>query len=219
MNEQWGRMSEDDLGMGQTGERLRHEQWEAVRAMKLRNEMLRMAECLGEEMASELGRGSWRDARNLRRDRGGERRGESSAGQSGDDSVDEKIRWLTERIDELEGREKWRGGDRVVKGYSSESDESSDKWRWDGRAWWQKVECKGPLNSRLRRRVSRAVNVALEQDSKKWKDGITQLQAKIGLQRGGQSKMWTSGASGSVQGPGFSWGEDWDSQDWERQFL
>ena len=39
------------------------------------------------------------------------------------------------------------------------------------------MECKGPLNSRLRRRVSRAVNVALEQDSKKWKDGITQLQA------------------------------------------
>ena len=56
MNEQWGRMSEDDLGMGQTGERLRQEQWEAVRTLKLRNEMLRMAECLGEEMASELGR-------------------------------------------------------------------------------------------------------------------------------------------------------------------
>ena len=33
------------------GERLRQEQWEAVRTMKLRNEMLRMAECLGEEMA------------------------------------------------------------------------------------------------------------------------------------------------------------------------
>ena len=47
-------MSEDDLGMGQTGQRLRQEQWEAVRAMKLRNEMLRMAEFLGEEMASEL---------------------------------------------------------------------------------------------------------------------------------------------------------------------
>ena len=37
--------------MGQTGERLRQEQWEAVRTVKLRNEMLRMAECLGEEMA------------------------------------------------------------------------------------------------------------------------------------------------------------------------
>ena len=72
MNAQWGRMSEDDLGMGQTGERLRQEQWETVRTMKLKNEVLRMAECLGEEMASELGRGSWRDVRNLRREREGE---------------------------------------------------------------------------------------------------------------------------------------------------
>ena len=50
------------------GERLRQEQWGAVRVVKLRKEMLRMAECLGEETASELGRESWRDARNLRRD-------------------------------------------------------------------------------------------------------------------------------------------------------
>ena len=57
MFEQWGKMSEDDLGMGQTGERLRQEQWEAVRTFKFRNEMLRMAECLGEEMASELEKG------------------------------------------------------------------------------------------------------------------------------------------------------------------
>ena len=28
--------------------------------------MLRMAECLGEEMASELARGSWRNVRNLK---------------------------------------------------------------------------------------------------------------------------------------------------------
>ena len=58
----------------------------------------------------------------MRRERRGEREGESSAGQSGDDSVDEKIRRLTERIDELEGKDKRRGGDRVVKGYSSESE-------------------------------------------------------------------------------------------------
>ena len=78
--------SEDDLGMGQTGERIRQEQWEAVRAMKLRNEMLRMAECLGEEMASELGRGSWRCARDSR--------------------WKKRFGRLTERIDELEGKEK-----------------------------------------------------------------------------------------------------------------
>ena len=128
--------------------------------------MLRMAECLGEEMASELGRQSWRGVRDVRR---GERGGESPAGQSGDDSVVEKIRRLTERMDELEGKDKKKGEGRVVKGYSSESDESGDKWRWDGRAWWHKVDCKGPLNSRLRRRVSRALSVALEQDSRKWR--------------------------------------------------
>ena len=155
----------------------------------------------------------------MRREGRGEREGESSAGQSGEDSVDEKIRRLTERIDELEGKDKRRGGDRVVKGYSSESDESSDKWRWDGRAWWHKVECKGPLNSRLRRRVSRAVSVALEQDSRKWREGFTKLQARIDwLQRNGQSKTWTSGASGS-HGPGLFSSDDWDSQDLGRQFM
>ena len=155
----------------------------------------------------------------MRKERRGEREGESSAGQSGEDSVDEKIRRLTERIDELEGKDKRRGGDRVVKGYSSESDESGDKWRWDGRAWWHKVECKGPLNSRLRRRVSRAVSVALEQDSRKWREGFTKLQARIDwLQRNGQSKTWTSGASGS-HGPGLFSSDDWDSQDLGRQFM
>ena len=140
-------------------------------------------------------------------------------GVSGDDSVDEKIRRLTERIDELEGKDKKTGGDRVGKGYSSESDESGDKWRWDGRAWWHKVECKGPMNSRLRRRVSRAVSVALEQDSRKWREGLTQLQDRIDwLQRGGESKTWTSCASGS-QGPGLFSGDGWDNQDWERQFM
>ena len=187
MNEKWRRMSEDDLGMGQTGERLRQEQWETVRTLQLRNEMLRMAECLGEEMASELGRESWRDVRNLRKERRGEKEGRSSTDQSGDDSVDEKIRRLTERIDELEGKNKRRGGDRVVKGYSSESDDNGDKWKWDGRSWWYKVESKGPVNSRLRRRVSRAVCVALEQVSRKWREGLIQLQDRVDwlqLQRG-----------------------------------
>ena len=70
---------------------LRQEQWEAVRAMKLRNEKLRMVECLGEEMASELGRGSWRPVRDSGMERRGESRrgGESSVEQSGYDSVEE----------------------------------------------------------------------------------------------------------------------------------
>ena len=75
MNEQGGRTNKDDLGMGQMREKWRQEQWDTVRALKLRNDMLRMAECLGEEMASELARGSWRNVRNLRKDRRGERGG------------------------------------------------------------------------------------------------------------------------------------------------
>ena len=179
MNEQCGRMSEDDLEIGQMGERWRQEQWETVRALTLRNDMLRMADCLGEEMASELARGSWRDVRNLRKERRGERGGKSSVDQSGDDSVDEKIRRLTERIDELEGKEKRRGKDRMIKGYSSESDDNGDKWKWDGRNWWYKVESKGPVNSRLRRKVARAASVALEQDSRKWNEGLIQLQDRV----------------------------------------
>ena len=75
-------------------------------------------------------------------------------------------------IDELEGREEGERRRSDGEGSSSESDESSERWRWDGRAWWHKVECKGPLNSRLRRRVSRAVSVALEQESKRWREEV-----------------------------------------------
>ena len=159
MNEYGGWMKRDDLGVGQMKEKWRQEQWEMVRALRLRNDMLRMAECLGEEMASELARGSWRNVRNLRKDRRGERGGNGLVEQSEDDSVDEKIRRLTERIDELEGKDKRRGKDRVVKGCSSESDESGEKWSWDGRNWWYKVESKSPVNSRLRRKVARAVEI------------------------------------------------------------
>ena len=51
-------MNGDDLDMGETGQRFRQEQWDAVRAAKLRDEMMRMAECLGE-----LGRESRRRVR------------------------------------------------------------------------------------------------------------------------------------------------------------
>ena len=67
------------------------------------------------------------------------------------------------------------------------------------------------MNSRLRRRVSRAVNMALEQESKKRRDGSVQLRDRTDWleserekQSGGQSKMWTSGASGRFRGPGSS---------------
>ena len=98
------------------------------------------------------------------------------------------IRRLTERTDELEGRERGKGEGRMVKGSSSESDESSERWRWDGRAWWHKVECKGALNSRLRRRVSRAVSMALEQESKRWREGLVRLRDGIDWLESGRDK-------------------------------
>ena len=64
------------------------------------------------------------------------------------------------------------------------------------------MESKSPVNSRLRRKVARAVTLALEQDSRKWKEGLIQLQDRVDWLQwqkggGGHSKMWTSGASGS----------------------
>ena len=92
----------------------------------------------------------------------------------------------------------------MVKGYSSESDESSDKWRWDGRAWWHKVECKGRVEFALEAQSVQGGECGFGGDSRKWRAGLTQLKARIDwLQRGGQSKTWTSGASGSVQGHGL----------------
>ena len=46
--------SGDNLDAGGSGQRLRDEQWEEVRNRKLRNTSVRMAERLGEEMATEL---------------------------------------------------------------------------------------------------------------------------------------------------------------------
>ena len=211
MNEHGGWM------VGQMQEKWRQEQWEMVRALRLKNEMLRMAECLGEEMASELARGSWGNDQNLRRDRRSERSRKGLVEQR-EDSVDEKIRRLTERIDELEEKDKRRGKDETVKSCSSESDEGGERWSWDGSNWWFKVESKGPVNSRLRRKVARAVAMTVEQDSRKWKEGLIGLQDRVDWvqwQRGGggSSKMWTGGASGSQDHGLFSNGVR-DNLDW-----
>ena len=101
---------------------------------------------------------------------------ESLTEESGYDSVEEKIRRLTERIDELESRERWEGEGQTAKGSSSESDEGNGRWKWDGRAWWCRVE----YRARLRRRVSREVNMPLEQESKNWRDGLVQLRDRNG---------------------------------------
>ena len=85
------------------------------------------------------------------------------------------------------------------------------------------MESKSLVNSRLRSKVARAVTVALEQNSRKWKEGLIQLQDRVDLLQwqkggGGQSKMWTSGASGSQDHGFFSDGVK-DSQNRGKQFM
>ena len=46
--------SGDDLDVEASGQKLRDEQWDEIRSRKLRKANVRMAERLGEEMASEL---------------------------------------------------------------------------------------------------------------------------------------------------------------------
>ena len=73
--------------------------------------------------------------------------------------------------------------------------------------------------------MSRAVSVALEQESKMWREGLVGLRDRIDWlesgknQRYGQGSMWTSGASGSVPGSGSFRGGSWDSRDWGSQFM
>ena len=56
-----------------------------------------------------------------------------------------------------------RAGDkRKSKGSSSDGDGGHGKWRWDGVKWWYKVEYQATVNSRLKRRISRMVRVALD---------------------------------------------------------
>ena len=78
---EWEELSGDDLVGGDLGQRLKQEQWEEVRNLMGRSEAVRMAECLGEELGSELNRGMWLGSENrIDRDKRGrgrrERRGE-----------------------------------------------------------------------------------------------------------------------------------------------
>ena len=107
-------LSGDDLDGGQLVRSLRQERREEMRTLMGKSEAVRMAECLGEELGSELNRGMWlgsegRNERDRRRRDRRERRGEweRSAAESGDgryESLEDRIRGLTERIEGLERR-------------------------------------------------------------------------------------------------------------------
>ena len=51
----------------------------------------------------------------------------------------------------------------MTAGSSSENEEGNGKWIWDGKSWWFRVDHQRPINSRLRRKVSRAVRAASDE--------------------------------------------------------
>ena len=113
---------------------------------------------------------------------------------------------------------------KMMAGSSSESEAGNGKWEWDGNASWCRVDHQGAVNSRLRRMISRAVKTTL-QETKKWRDGLSQLRSRAERletenekQQTEQRKMWVSGAS-VVGEPGVSGSSDWKIQDWRSQFV
>ena len=67
---------------------------------------------------------------------------------------------------------------RAVTGSSSENEEVSGKWKWDGENWWFRVDHRGPINSRLRRKISRAAKTTID-ETKKWGDELFQLGSRV----------------------------------------
>ena len=45
---------------------------------------------------------------------------------------------------------------------SSGGEEGGGKWRWDGENWF-KVNHRGPINSRLRRKISRMIGATIDE--------------------------------------------------------
>ena len=115
-------------------------------------------------------------------------------------------------MERIEGSD--RAGDkRKSKGSSSDGDGGHGKWRWDGVKWWYKVEYQATVNSRLKRRISRMVRVALDQEAMRRRDGGQRPRSEVEWleqrkqQRGGRGNLRTSGDPAGYQdkGPGSSW--------------
>ena len=129
-----------------------------------------MEERLGEEIGSELSNGMSREGCRRREQKAMRREWESSAEESDQSqnwSMEEKIRRLTVRIEGLERRKrlerrKTREEEKTSRGSSSEFEEGNGRWKWENSGWWCRVDNRGTTNSRLKRRISRAVKQTLE---------------------------------------------------------
>ena len=58
------------------------------------------------------------------------------------------------RVEELESDRKKGRDSKPMTGSSSENEEGGGKWKWDGENWWFRVDHRGPVNSRLREKIS-----------------------------------------------------------------
>ena len=76
---------------------------------------------------------------------------------------------------------------RAMTGSSSENEEGSGKWKWDGENWWFRVYHRGPINSRLRRQISRAVKTTVD-ETKKWSDDLFSTQVNSRMVRNREAK-------------------------------
>ena len=74
---------------------------------------------------------------------------------------------LAKRVEELENDRKKGRDSKATTGSSSENEEGSAKWKWNGENWWFRVDHRGPIKSRLRRKVYRAVKTTID-ETKKW---------------------------------------------------
>ena len=74
---------------------------------------------------------------------------------------------LVKRVEEQENDRKKGRDSKATTGSSSENEEGSGKWKWNGENWWFRVDHRGPIKSRLRRKVYRAVKTTID-ETKKW---------------------------------------------------
>ena len=174
MNEEWGELSGDDLDMGEKGLRLRREQWEEVRSGKMRNQSIYKAEKVGEEMGNEIKKAcrrmSWRNER--------WRSPAEENDWTGFESLRRRVERLGRRVEELEGERRKAKYNRQMTESSSGSEEGGGKWRWDGENWWFKVNHRGPINSRLRRKISRTIAATID-ETKRRGDELFELRARV----------------------------------------
>ena len=73
--------------------------------------------------------------------------------------------------------------------------------------WWFRVDHRGPINSKLRRKISRTIKATTD-ETKKSGDELFQLKSRVEwleIERAQQYKTWVGDAPG-IQAPGkFSW--------------